>query len=193
MRGCVLEWEAKLRPFVARRVRAPADVDDVLQDIYLRMQRGLRGLRDAERFGPWLFRVARSAIVDHQRLAAQQPRASQSEPDELAIRPAEDDENPVEQELVRHVPAFVAALPSPYREALTLTDLQGFSQKAAATVLRVPVSTMKSRVQRGRLRLRQLFDACCQISLDARRRVVACEPRADRPIQCQCRGAATGY
>ena len=40
------------------------------QDAFLRMQRGLAGLRDDERFGPWVYRVARSAIADHHRAAA---------------------------------------------------------------------------------------------------------------------------
>ena len=49
---------AQLRPFLARRVAA-ADVDDVLQDVWLRVQRGLPGLRDEERFTSWLFQIAR--------------------------------------------------------------------------------------------------------------------------------------
>jgi len=43
------EVETRLRPFVARRV-SPGDVDDVMQDIFVRMQRGLTALRDEERF-----------------------------------------------------------------------------------------------------------------------------------------------
>src|SRR5690606_23888880 len=62
----------ELRPFVARRVRA-ADVDDVVQDVFLRMQRALPELRDEERFGAWIHTVARSAIADHLRAAARRP------------------------------------------------------------------------------------------------------------------------
>ncbi|HQP39291.1 MAG TPA: sigma factor, partial [Polyangiaceae bacterium] len=63
-RGAWRDLEAKLRPFVARRVRSDVDVDDIVQDVFLRMQRGLAGLRDEERFGPWVYQVARSAIAD---------------------------------------------------------------------------------------------------------------------------------
>jgi RNA polymerase sigma-70 factor (ECF subfamily) len=52
------ELEGRLRPFIARRLRDDADVDDVLQDVSLRMQRRLSGLRDDERFGPWVYQVA---------------------------------------------------------------------------------------------------------------------------------------
>ncbi len=74
-RGAWRDLETKLRPFIARRVPAEVDVDDVVQDVFLRMQRGLAGLRDEERFGAWVYQVARTAIVDHQRRAAKHPVA----------------------------------------------------------------------------------------------------------------------
>jgi RNA polymerase sigma-70 factor (ECF subfamily) len=198
-RGAWKELDAKLRPFVARRVRSPADVDDVVQDVFLRVQRGAPALRDTERFGPWVYRIARSAIVDHQRSAARNPlvpakggdRDARHEPDEgdppdASADPEED--RSAEEDLVASVAMFVAMLPSPYREALTLTELEGVSQKDAAAMLGISASGMKSRVQRGRARLRELFDACCEIALDARGRVVSCEPRPDGALpDCRCR------
>ena len=70
-------------------------------------------------------------------------------------------------------------LPSPYREALTLTELEGLSHKEAAALVGVSLTAMKSRVQRGRDKLRAALVACCHIALDARSRVVGCEPRGD--------------
>ena len=78
----------------------------------------------------------------------------------------------------------IARLPSPYREALTITELQGLSQAAAAEMLGISVSGMKSRVQRGRDRLRAIIDECCKVALDARGGVMECEPR--RPGECRC-------
>jgi RNA polymerase sigma-70 factor, ECF subfamily len=83
---------------------------------------------------------------------------------------------------------FVEMLPSRYREALTLTELQGITQKEAAAMLGISVSGMKSRVQRGREQLREALEACCTIALDTRGRVVSCEPRPDgRLPDCRCR------
>lgn len=70
----------------------------------------------------------------------------------------------------------VVLLPSPYREALTLTELEGLTQKEAAEMIGISLSGMKSRVQRGRERLRTLFDECCEIGVDARGRAIACDP-----------------
>jgi RNA polymerase sigma-70 factor (ECF subfamily) len=183
-RGAWRDLEAKLRPFIARRVHAEADVDDVVQDVFLRMQRGLAGLRDDERFGPWVYQVARSAIADQQRAAVRHPLANGAPPEEETALPEDDDA--VERELAAYVAPFVAMLPSPYREALTLTELEGLTQKDAAAMLGISVSGTKSRVQRGRQQLRKALDDCCHIALDARGRIVSCEPRADGKLPNGC-------
>ena len=113
------EWArklAKLRPFVAKRVRE-ADVDDVVQEVFLRIQRGLSSLRDDQRFGPWVYQIARSAIVDHARVVARHPQARTEppEPPEPSHHPHEDDDGAVEREVAMYAALFVSMLPSPYR------------------------------------------------------------------------------
>lgn len=186
-RGAWRALEAKLRPFVARRVRFEPDVDDVVQDVFLRMQRGLAGLRDDERFGPWVYQVARSAIVDHQRVAAKHRVVAADGLEDQPLEP-DDDDRAVEEALATYLAPFVAALPSPYREALTLVELEGLTQKQAAEMLGVSLSGMKSRVQRGRVQLRRALEACCAIAVDVRGRVVACEPRVDGRLPEGCCG-----
>lgn len=185
MRGAWRELEQKLRPFVARRVRG-VDAEDVLQDIFLRMQRGLCQLRDEQRFGPWVYQVARNAILDHQRTVQRCPLTALHAAAEPAAPADEEDDGAVERELATYIAPFVAALPSPYREALTLTELEGLTQKDAAVMLGVSLSGMKSRVQRGRARLRVMLEECCDITVDARGRVIGCEPRPDGKLPDNC-------
>lgn len=187
-RGAWRDLEAKLRPFIARRVRAPSDVDDVVQDVFLRMQRGLGGLRDEERFGPWVYQVARSAIVDHLR-AAVRHRVAEDERALGAAEPTDEaaaEEGAMEQQLATVVAPFIAMLPSPYREALTLVELEGLTQKQAAELAGVSLSGMKSRVQRGRVILRKALEDCCHIALDARGRVMSWTPRPDGRLPQAC-------
>jgi RNA polymerase sigma-70 factor (ECF subfamily) len=109
---------SRLRPFVARQV-PPTDVDDVLQDVFVRMQRGLSSIRDEERFTSWLFQVARSSVAEHVRAKARHPVAAGEEV-ELPAPPTEDDDREASRSLSSCVSLFVARLPSPYREAVTL-------------------------------------------------------------------------
>jgi RNA polymerase sigma-70 factor, ECF subfamily len=178
------ELAGLLRPFIARRV-PDVEVDDVLQEVFLRVESSVQALRDEERFGPWIYRVARNAITDSHRRRARQPllRAELDlSIDEEACGPSA-----LEAELAAYVVGVVAELPSPYREALTLTELQGLTQQAAADALGISLSAMKSRVQRGREKLRELVEACCRIGVDARGRVIECEPR--RQTTCSCKSS----
>lgn len=179
--------EAKLRPFIARRVAASADVDDVLQEVLLRLHRSAGGVRDDERFGPWVFQVARNAVVDHHRARSRHPVAREDATPEEADESAEvARDHDAEALLAMSVVPFVACLPSPYREAITLTELEGRSVREAAELCGVSETAMKSRVRRGRQRLRELFEACCTIDCDARGRVVDFHRRPDGVVPTGC-------
>jgi RNA polymerase sigma-70 factor (ECF subfamily) len=173
-RACDLAAIAsRVRPFVARRV-PPPDVDDVLQEILLRVHGSADEAIDDAHFVKWLFRVTGNVIVDHHRRTQRRDQKHDAYVAEWVPPPDVED---AEGELALFVEAFIGMLPSPYREALTLTELQGLTMREAAEREGVTESGMKSRVQRGRRLLRELFEACCEIALDARGRVVDYSPR----------------
>lgn len=191
-RGAWRDIEARLRPYVSRRVASAAEVDDIVQEILVRIHRGLASLRDGETFGGWVYRIARRVILDAARTRARVPiLGKQNVADEPGAAP--DEEADLQLELGECVALFVARLPSPYREAITLTELRGLSQKEGAEMLGVSLSGMKSRVQRGREKIREMFEACCEISVDGRGRVVECEARSLDRIPADCRGAARSW
>jgi RNA polymerase sigma-70 factor (ECF subfamily) len=191
-RGAWRELERHLRPYLARRVASAADIDDLLQDIFVRMHQGLGSLRDEERFGGWVYRIANSAIVDKARQRARAPRLEPAGELEAGERIGEAEEQ-LQSDLGECVALFVGRLPSPYREAVTLTELEGLSQKDAADMLGISLSGMKSRVQRGREKIRHMFDECCQISVDGRGRVIECEPRSLQEVPPDCHDAAVSW
>jgi RNA polymerase sigma-70 factor, ECF subfamily len=173
---------SRLRPFIASRVSS-TDIDDVLQDVFIRMQRGLPGLRDEERFTSWLFQIARNSVADHQRSRARHPLPDVANDDAAPADTTEDDRD-ASRTLSACVSVFVARLPSPYREAVTLVELEGLTAREAADMVGISVSGMKSRVQRGRAQLRQMFDECCEIALDARGKVTDFSPRVQPKACC---------
>ncbi|MEQ1737604.1 MAG: inositol monophosphatase family protein [Rhodoglobus sp.] len=81
------------------------------------------------------------------------------------------------------VSLFVAQLASPYREAITLVELEGKTAKEAAEMVGLSVSGMKSRVQRGRAQLRDLFERCCEIAVDVRGKPTDFTPRVKPPCK----------
>jgi RNA polymerase sigma-70 factor, ECF subfamily len=191
-RGAWQDIERRLRPYVGRRVASPGDVEDVLQEIFVRIHRGLAALRDGESFGGWVYRIAQSCIADAARARTRSPVQLVRELPERAA-PAADASDDLESELSACVAMFIARLPAPYRDAVTLTELQGLTQKDAANLLDVTLPAMKSRTQRGREKIREMFEECCRISVDRRGRVMACEPRAIEEVPVDGREAATAW
>lgn len=191
-RGVWQELEVRLRPYVARRVASPCDVDDVVQEVFLRIHRGVIELRDGESFGGWVYRIAERAVFDHLRRTARH-RPALDAGEATTESPSVYEDVGLEDDLAECVVLFVARLPSPYREAITLTELQGLTQKEAAEMLGVSLSGMKSRVQRGRERIRRMFEDCCDVSTDVRGHVVDCTPRPLEKIRENCSAAALAW
>ncbi len=145
-----------LRAYLARRVRQPADADDLLQQVFLKVAASPPDDVPEERFGAWLRRVARNVLVDASR------RARVRKTDALSPDAAADEDHEAEWTgLTRCLAPMVAALPAPYADAVRRSDLDGESQRALAVELGVSHSAIKSRVQRGRRMLRERIVACC--------------------------------
>ena len=185
-----------LRAFVAKRVVNEAEVEDILQEVFLRMHRKLDSLKDPRRIVSWLFQITRHAIIDHYRTPARRREIPAGLPDDLdanhpvSVPPVVDESANAglfRTELAGCLQPMIERLSADYREAVTLVELKGLTQQAAAKRLNLSVSGMKSRVQRGRRQLKQMLDECCLIQLDRRRGVIdyavrdaGCDPCGQR-------------
>jgi RNA polymerase sigma-70 factor (ECF subfamily) len=183
------EFHQSLLAFIARRVRDRDTAEDLLQEVMLRIHRHAGELEHASAIGAWVHQIARNAITDHYRRAAQR----RERPVGIEVRDDETSEPEPAQDTVRSDIAaclrpLLAELPPAHREALSLTEIGGLSQADAARQLGISGSGMKSRVQRGRAQLKDLLVACCEIDLDRRARVIGYEPRAGA---CGCRQPET--
>lgn len=185
--GVWTELRAGIRGFVGRRVRQPADVDDIVQRVFLQVHRALPTLRDADRVDAWIYQVARRAIADYYRAPSQREIPAGSA-DELAPQApdesADDNERDAVQELAACVKPLIGSLKSADQEALQLVELDGLTQVEAANKLGLSVSGMKSRVQRARLHLRTALDECCRVALDRRGGVISFEALTDQCGTC---------
>jgi RNA polymerase sigma-70 factor, ECF subfamily len=176
------ELRARLHGFAGRRVGNPEEAEDVVQDVFVRMQRNIDALSSAERLDAWAFRIARNAIADHYRSPTNRRDVVTGEEaarvmDGLAVDGAGGEPpNDARAEMARCIAPMVRGLPDNYRRAIELTELEGMTQ-AAAERLGLSLPGAKSRVQRGRARLRAMLLRCCEIETDRRGRVAAFETR----------------
>ena len=183
-----------LRAFIAKRVANEAEVDDIVQDVWLKMQRGLDGLKDQRRLISWIYQIARHAIIDHYRA----PGRRREMPAGLAadleayqssstMTTASEDSGQLRTELAACLRPMIERLAGEYRQAVILVDLEGLAQQEAAAQLGLSLSGMKSRVQRGRRQLKEMLEACCTIELDRRRGVADYDLRDQQNDSCRDR------
>ncbi|MBS0657923.1 MAG: RNA polymerase sigma factor SigZ [Verrucomicrobia bacterium] len=174
------EFARPLRAFLRSRVRNDADADDLLQNVFLRIQRGAQQLRDPARLQGWVFRIARNALADHHRRGPrEQPTADLPELIESLDGEELVDLRPALRRMIRE-------LPEDFRAAILLTEFEGLSQVELARRLGLSVSGAKSRVQRARAELRRMLDDCCRFEFDRRGRVIAAERRSPRRDETGC-------
>ena len=163
------EFAEKLRLFIQKRVSNPAEAEDILQDVFLKIGTRLNQLEDTAKLQGWLYLIARNAVIDHYR----KQRETVELPETLAI-----ENEPAElEELKVSFRRMIHGLPGPYREAILLTEFDGLSQVELAKRLGISVSGAKSRVQRGREQLKEMLLDCCHFEFDRRGRVFDCHPR----------------
>ncbi len=174
-----IAFESKLRTYVRRRVDS-ASTDDVLGDILLRLIEHQEELEATENPSGWMFRVAANAITDHYRRRSAERRAvaraeAQNTKDVQLVTPTD---GSASAELAQCLIPLIRGLPAPYDEALRLTDIEGVTQTAAAKRLGFSISGKKSRVQRGRAKLKQALLGCCEVQVDRRGTVFDYRPRS---------------
>jgi RNA polymerase sigma-70 factor (ECF subfamily) len=182
------ELHANIHGFVSRRVRQPADADDIVQRIFLQVHRALPTLRDTDRMHAWIYQMARNAIADYHRAPAQ--RREMAAGDALDMESHEvashnDDDPSALQELASCLQPLMTGLAPADQEALRLVEFDGLTQVEAARRLGLSISGMKSRVQRARSRLKVAVEDCCRLELDRRGEVRGFEPRGGSCGGCE--------
>jgi len=186
--GVWSELQANIRGFVGRRVRQPADVDDIVQRVFLQVHRALPTLRDADRLHAWLYQTTRRAIADYYRAPSHREIPAGTAVDlapDVADERARDEDGEALQELSACLKPLISSLKTADQEALQLVELDGLTQVEAAGKLGLSVSGMKSRVQRARLHLRSALDECCRVALDRRGGLISYEARSDPCGTCE--------
>ena len=135
-------WHTPVWIYV-RRMLGPDKADDVSQEVWLAVLRGLPRLRQPGRFTPWLFTIARRAVTNHLREEYARPEVA------FDHEPAEQDASDVVADRAE-LEAGLAGLPPREREILILFYLEDLPLQTCAEICGIPAGTAKSRLSRAR-------------------------------------------
>jgi RNA polymerase sigma-70 factor (ECF subfamily) len=134
---------------ICRRILGhPEDALDATQEALIAISRGIKRFDGRSRFTTWMYRVATNAALDEARRRRRRPLPSEHLPDRVATA---DGTDAVDARL--DIDAALAVLPADFRAAVALRDLAGLDYAEIATVLDIPIGTVRSRIARGRAAL----------------------------------------
>lgn len=151
-------YQHSLQRFVQSKVSNKEDAEDLLQEILLKAYRNIGSVQHQSSIKSWLFQVANNAVIDFYRRKGRNVELT----DEL-LGSAEEQ---TQLELSNCVFPFINALPQDHAALLRAIDIDCISQKDYARELGISYSTLKSRVQKSRKLLKQLFEECCDYQRD---------------------------
>jgi RNA polymerase sigma-70 factor (ECF subfamily) len=163
--GDALAWEAIVRQYQSRvygiayhYVGNVEDARDLAQEVFVRIYENLDDCEGAEMFLPWLVRIARNASIDHLRRRKARHQARGVPLDAVADLPGRDD-NPeqhwVNDSRKRLIHRALDELTALNREIILLKEIEGLQLDEIASMLGVPLGTIKSRSNRARMELAQ--------------------------------------
>jgi RNA polymerase sigma-70 factor (ECF subfamily) len=152
----------RLRAYVARRV-ATGEADDIVQSVMVKLieRRGEIGPGSVR---AWLFTVTRNAVAEYYR--QHRPGIDLDSVGDIAEADNEDPADRTIGALTDCLEPMLRTLDESDADVLRRVDIEGVPQTALAESSGVPLSTLKSRVQRARTKLRTAFDACCRSDAD---------------------------
>lgn len=154
-------YEKRVYALTSRMCRNPADAEEAAQEAFLAAWQGLPFFRGDSSFSTWLYRLASNACVDVLRKEGRHQSAVSLDDEDSAIDLPDGSLSPHDEaersELRQQIEEGLAALPPDYRQVLILRELHQRSYDEIADILSLDLGTVKSRINRGRKRLRKIL------------------------------------
>lgn len=161
----------ELKKFISSKVKDIDTTEDILQDVFLKIQLKVHTLTDCSKLTSWVYQITRNTIADHYRKTT----SSEVQIDGLDLA-EQDHEEPLYHSLSNCINQKINKLSDKYRQAILLTYLNAYSQIELAEKLNISYSGAKTRVQRGREKLKDLILDCPNVEADSKGNLVAYEP-----------------
>lgn len=167
----VEKYQRKLGRLLGRMIRDQAEVEDVVQESFIKAYRALPNFRGDSAFYTWLYRIGINTAKNHLVAMGRRPQAS----NDIEIEDAENFEDGDElrtvdtpeselmtKEIAQTVNAAMEALPEELKSAISLREIEGLSYEEIASMMNCPIGTVRSRIFRAREaiaeKLRPLLD-----------------------------------
>jgi RNA polymerase sigma-70 factor (ECF subfamily) len=156
------DFHKELKGHITRVIKHQTDADDILQEVFIKIMLYGDKVQKAKDIRQYIYGIVRNTISDYFR-----KKHYLSNDYDIASDITEEDEQHINSTIAECcIKPFVNQLPEKYKEALLLTEFQEISQKDLAEKLNLSYSGAKSRVQRGKEKLKEMIMSCCAFESD---------------------------
>ncbi|MBI5532064.1 MAG: sigma-70 family RNA polymerase sigma factor [Deltaproteobacteria bacterium] len=142
---------------VFRMLGPKADLEDIIQEVFLQVFRSLGDFRGEARFTTWLHRLTVNVVLMHRRAARSRPNFTDEVPAEAEAHTAHPDDDAIRRERIRAFYAVLDRLPEKKRTVFILHEIEGLSPTEVAEAVDAPVLTVRTRLFYARRELIQLL------------------------------------
>lgn len=164
------QFHDSLQRYILSKVGKKEDAEDILQEVFIKISLKMDTISKQEKIQNWIFTIARNAVIDHYRKNSGKQNLSYT--DTLSEDFEHENDPDATKGLESCLESFIEKLPEEYRDIIIDSELKNIRQKELALKYNMAYPSLRSRVQRGRERLKKMFVSCCVIELDKRGNVL---------------------
>ena len=151
-------YNEDVKRFIFYKIKNEQVTDDLLQETFIKVHTKLHTLQQQDKLKSWVFTIARYSVLDYFR----ENNLSQEFEDNVNII----DEDPQEHNEEDCLHGILKTLPKKYRDPLFLSDIKGIKQIEIAARLNLKLPTLKSRIQRARIMIKDGYVKCCDFKIN---------------------------
>ncbi|WP_310555713.1 sigma-70 family RNA polymerase sigma factor [Flavobacterium sp.] len=159
----------ELKKFIFSKVKNMDICEDILQDVFLKIQLNINTLSDCSKLTSWVYQITRNAVADYYRKIKLDTRIDKFDLAE------QENEEPLYVSLSNCINQKINNLSPKYKQSILLTYFDNYSQISLAKELNISYSGAKTRVQRGRDKLKELIVDCPNVEKDNKGNLISFE------------------
>lgn len=167
--------------FVKKRVKNAADAEDLTQEVFYKLSKSNN--KDVSSIKAWVYTIAKNTITDFYR--KKKLLSLPGDVEKIPLLP-EEEESGVVLELSNCIVDFIFQLPEDYRSIMVLSELEQVPQKEIAEQLNMNYVTVRSKVQRGRRKVKSLLSECCSVKQGGKGSILAYKKKDDNQANGEC-------
>jgi RNA polymerase sigma-70 factor (ECF subfamily) len=153
------------------RIVGPNDAEDITQDVFDKISRGLGGFQGKSKLSTWIYRIATNTAIDRIRSSAQKHSIVQTSQEDIdsnedlnawnGHKATLTDNTVIRKEMSECVKEFIDNLPQDYKTVIILSELENLANQEIADILDISLDNVKVRLHRARAKLKEALGNGC--------------------------------